>query len=78
MSAGRCRVVEQLRGQRPLEAGVLVLEVFSRRASDTSLPPYVALNLIEGQRGDAVLAANIHRLRSGLLFLQRPDDLSLP
>jgi hypothetical protein len=39
-------VVEHCLGQKPLQLGVLVLErAFSRRASDTSIPPYLAFHL---------------------------------
>ena len=48
---------------------------FSRRASDTSRPPYLRLPLVEGRAADPVLAAHVRRLRPRLLLPQDPDDL---
>lgn len=38
-------------------------------------PAILRLELVEGRRGDAVLAADIHCGSSSLLLLQRPDNL---
>src|SRR5207237_9871984 len=50
---------------------------FSRRASETSIPPNFAFPLVKCRAADAVLAAHISRLRPCFLLLQDRDDLLL-
>ena len=50
---------------------------FSRRASEASIPPYLAFPFVKGRVADAVFAAHLNRLRSCLLLPQDRDDLLL-
>jgi hypothetical protein len=70
-------VVEHLFGEQLLQPGVLVLQSLQAMRVGHVHSGELRLELVEGRRQDAVLAADIRRLRTGLLLLQHPDDLLL-
>lgn len=77
MRRWRCEARRESRGEQLLEAGVLVLERLQPTRVRHVNPAILRPELMEGRRGDAVLAAD-RRRRSSLLFLQHPDDLLFP
>lgn len=71
------RHVEHLLGQELLQPGVLVLQHLQATGLGHIHPAELGLELVEGRSRDAVLAADLRRLRTDSLLLQLPDDLFL-
>ncbi len=67
--------MKHLLGKQLLKPRVLVLQRFKTPGVGHIHAAVFGLELVEGRSRDPVRAADIGRLRAGLLFLQHPNNL---
>ena len=68
-------VVEHRVGQKPLQLGVLVLNLLEPLGLGHLHPAKLRLPTVEGRRADPVLAAHLSGRKPRLLLAQHPNDL---